>query len=50
MTLKGQSIEDWENWLTIQITEDPDELCDDEKYVFEAFLELIKNYKTCIKL
>ena len=46
MKLKGQPIEDWENWLKIQINENPDNLKDDEKYVFEAFLELIEKCTT----
>jgi len=45
MTLKGQSIEDWEGWLNIQINLNPDNLKDDEKYVLEAFLELIVKCK-----
>ena len=45
MKLKGQPIEDWETWLKTQINENPDNLKDDEKYVFEAFLELIEKCK-----
>ena len=45
MLIKGQPIEEWENWLNIQINEDPDNLANDEKYVLEAFLELIEEFK-----
>ena len=45
MIIKGQSIEEWKNWLNIQINEDPDNLTNDEKYVLEAFLELIEEFK-----
>lgn len=45
MELKGQSIEKWEEWLKIQTNEDPDNLKNDEKYVLEAFLELIERIK-----
>jgi hypothetical protein len=42
MDLKGQPIEKWKEWLKVQIDENPDDLKNDEKYVLEAFLELIE--------
>ena len=46
MKLQNASIEEWEEWLKFQLQpENPDNLKNDEKYVFKAFLELIEKTK-----
>jgi len=48
MKLKKRSIKEWEEWLRIAINQNPDNLKDDEKYVLQAFLELIEKHNHLI--
>lgn len=46
MKLKNQPVKKWKKWLKHQLSaENPDNLTNDEKFVLEAFLELIKKVK-----
>ena len=44
LTIKGQSLEEWKNWIKGELTP-PITVADDVKYTLEAFLELIEKFE-----